>query len=164
MRLDMSWNIMPGDIIKPYLPRYQSSWGRNGAHLGPVGPRWAPYWPHDPFYLGNHGICTLFCKIASQRIYFVAEYRMETLFCCQLIPCSCYDRKIVVCCATCCSKNVLQLGWTKQILNRIWIVRRRLETRFWKETWEYSRISVRLLHKYVKTGSSYKHEYTSIIA
>ena len=34
------------------LPRYQSSWGQHGAHLGPVGPRWAPCWPHDPCYLG----------------------------------------------------------------------------------------------------------------
>ena len=23
-------------------PREQSSWGQHGAHLGPVGPRWAP--------------------------------------------------------------------------------------------------------------------------
>ena len=24
----------------------------HGAHLGPSGPRWAPYWPHEPCYLG----------------------------------------------------------------------------------------------------------------
>ena len=23
------------------------------AHLGPVGPRWAPYWPHEPCYYMN---------------------------------------------------------------------------------------------------------------
>ena len=23
----------------------------HGAHLGPVGPRWAPCWPHEPCYL-----------------------------------------------------------------------------------------------------------------
>ena len=28
------------------VPRWQSSWGQHGAHLGPVGPRWAPCWPH----------------------------------------------------------------------------------------------------------------------
>ena len=28
----------------------QSSWGQHGAHLGPVGPRWAPCWPHEPWY------------------------------------------------------------------------------------------------------------------
>ena len=31
-----------------YLPREQSSWCQHGAHLGPVGPRWAPRWPHEP--------------------------------------------------------------------------------------------------------------------
>ena len=28
-------------------PRQQSSWGQHGAHLGPVGPRWTPCWPHE---------------------------------------------------------------------------------------------------------------------
>ena len=32
-------------------PREQSSWGQHSAHLGPVGPRWAPCWPHEPCYL-----------------------------------------------------------------------------------------------------------------
>ena len=27
--------------------------GQHGAHLGPVGPRWAPCWPHEPCYQGN---------------------------------------------------------------------------------------------------------------
>ena len=31
----------------------QSSRGQHGAHLGPVGPRWAPYWPHEPCYQGT---------------------------------------------------------------------------------------------------------------
>ena len=26
----------------------------HGANLGPVGPRWAPCWPHDPFYQGGY--------------------------------------------------------------------------------------------------------------
>ena len=26
--------------------------GQHGTHLGPVGPRLAPYWPHEPCYLG----------------------------------------------------------------------------------------------------------------
>ena len=34
------------------LPRYQSSWGQHGTHLGPVGPRWSPCWPHEPCYQG----------------------------------------------------------------------------------------------------------------
>ena len=31
----------------------QSSWGQHGAHLGPVGPRWAPCWPHEPCCQGS---------------------------------------------------------------------------------------------------------------
>ena len=27
-----------------------SSWRQHGAYLGPVGPRWAPCWPHKPCY------------------------------------------------------------------------------------------------------------------
>ena len=26
--------------------------GKHGAHLGPIGPRWAPCWPHETCYLG----------------------------------------------------------------------------------------------------------------
>ena len=35
------------------------SWGQHGAHLGPVGPRWAPCWPHEPYiYMAaNHVDC-----------------------------------------------------------------------------------------------------------
>ena len=25
------------------------------AHLGPIGPRWAPFWPHEPCYDGDIG-------------------------------------------------------------------------------------------------------------
>ena len=38
--------------ILMYLPRKQSSWGQYGAHPGLVGPRLAPYWPHEPCYQG----------------------------------------------------------------------------------------------------------------
>ena len=34
------------------LPREQSSWGQHGAHLDPLGPRWAPFWTHEPCYQG----------------------------------------------------------------------------------------------------------------
>ena len=33
-------------------PWQQGSWGQHGANLGPIGPRWAPCWPHEPCYLG----------------------------------------------------------------------------------------------------------------
>ena len=29
-----------------------SSCGQHGTHLGPVGPRWAPCWPHEPCFQG----------------------------------------------------------------------------------------------------------------
>ena len=38
------------DLTKKMHPRKQSSWGQHGAQLGPVGPRWAPCWPHEPCY------------------------------------------------------------------------------------------------------------------
>ena len=28
--------------------------GPTWGHLGPVGPRWAPCWPHEPCYQGNY--------------------------------------------------------------------------------------------------------------
>ena len=39
------------------LPKLQSSWGHHGAHLGPVGPRWAPWWPHEPCFQGQYTTC-----------------------------------------------------------------------------------------------------------
>ena len=40
-------------IMSLQHPRQQSSWGQHGCHLGPVGPRWAPCWPHEPCYQGS---------------------------------------------------------------------------------------------------------------
>ena len=34
------------------IPWQQGSWDQHGAHLGPPGPRWAPWWPHELCYLG----------------------------------------------------------------------------------------------------------------
>ena len=31
----------------------ESSWGHHGTHLGPVDPRWASCWPHEPCYQGT---------------------------------------------------------------------------------------------------------------
>ena len=47
-------------------PRWQSSWGQHGAHLGPVGPRWAPCWSHKPCYQGVYCSCFMqyqFCTV-----------------------------------------------------------------------------------------------------
>ena len=34
------------------LKNISCAWGQHGAHLGPVGPRWTPCWPHEPCYQG----------------------------------------------------------------------------------------------------------------
>ena len=44
------------------VPRKQSSWSQHDAHLGPIGPRWAPCWPDEPCYLGG-----LFCQVGICR-------------------------------------------------------------------------------------------------
>ena len=33
------------------IPRWQASWGQHGAHLGPVGTRWAPMLAQETCYL-----------------------------------------------------------------------------------------------------------------
>ena len=48
---ELSWHVIKYNLIWS-LPRYQSSWSRHGAHLGPVGSRWASCWPHEPCYQG----------------------------------------------------------------------------------------------------------------
>ena len=37
----------------------------HGAHLGPVGPRWAPCWPHQPCYQGN--VLPTICWCRAER-------------------------------------------------------------------------------------------------
>ena len=50
------WNIekMAWNHGNRQATRWQSSWGQHVAHLGPVGPRWAPCWPREPCYQGRH--------------------------------------------------------------------------------------------------------------
>ena len=50
--------IYGGKNVKIYAcqPRKQSSRVKYGAHLGPLGPIWAPRWPHELCYQGNPGI------------------------------------------------------------------------------------------------------------
>ena len=40
----------PVKICQP--SQIANSWDQRGAHLGPVGRRWAPCWPHKPCYQG----------------------------------------------------------------------------------------------------------------
>ena len=48
------------------IPREQGSWGQHGAHLGPVSPRWAPYWPREPCYQGLQPSSIIF-KLITQN-------------------------------------------------------------------------------------------------
>ena len=53
------------------LPREQSSWGQHGAHLGPVGPRWAPCWSHEPCCQGV--LAVLYRAMLSTEVNNVYE-------------------------------------------------------------------------------------------
>ena len=43
------------------IPWQQGSWGQNEAHLGPIGPRWAPCWSI---------FIWVYCAIAKQKYWF----------------------------------------------------------------------------------------------
>ena len=47
----MAWNRAA--VTEVCNPREQGSCGQHGAHLGPVGPRWAPCCPHGSCYQGD---------------------------------------------------------------------------------------------------------------
>ena len=45
--------VLCDSSIEHFPPRQQGSRGQHGAHLGPVGPRWAPCRPHELCYQGS---------------------------------------------------------------------------------------------------------------
>ena len=52
------WQVSPRlscsnacQILAPQIARFM---GLHGAHLGTTGPRWAPCWPHEPYYQGRY--------------------------------------------------------------------------------------------------------------
>ena len=47
------------DVWSSHRTQIASSRGQHGAHLGPVGTRWAPCWPHQPCYQGSYCYCWL---------------------------------------------------------------------------------------------------------
>ena len=65
--------------------RQQSSWGQHGVHLGPVGPRWAPCWPHEPCYQGDSAhrwdqdLYSLMNKSLTTRSHEVSKPRESRL-------------------------------------------------------------------------------------
>ena len=55
IRATLSLVIQGSDLSGPQIqPRLRSSWGQHGTHLGPVGPRWAPCWPHELYNQGGY--------------------------------------------------------------------------------------------------------------
>ena len=51
---------------------FHKSRGQHGAHLGPVEPRWAPCWPHEPCYQGKFCLCH--CDVLPNCIYGWCHY------------------------------------------------------------------------------------------
>ena len=44
----------------------EGSWGQHGAHLGLIGPRWAPCWTHEPcYYIISYTHLFLTLRLAS---------------------------------------------------------------------------------------------------
>ena len=69
-------------IVSPQIAKFM---GQHGTHLGPVGPRWAPCWPHEPCYEGPDA-STRLEKIFCTKMYFVCR----TL----LLQCSCIEWRL----------------------------------------------------------------------
>ena len=61
--------IIPRITLKPNITKQQSSWCQHGAHLGPVGPRWDPCWPHEYCYKGCVHWANMCCYQVTIRSY-----------------------------------------------------------------------------------------------
>ena len=70
-----------------FVATIPSSWGQHGAHLGPVGPRWAPCWSMNPAISDGYWRLTIFQQFALAMHHWIwpdiysshCEYTM-TLF------------------------------------------------------------------------------------
>ena len=52
--------------------------GPTWAHLGPIGPRWAPCWPHELCYLGRYCICFEIIQCADVMYFHLYAVCAET--------------------------------------------------------------------------------------
>ena len=81
------------------LPRYQGSLGPHGAHLGPVSPRCAPCWPHEPCYQG-----CFFPSVSSSRDSvgdrLAVHYPLHHYKCTHSGDCVCFDLECHYTCST----------------------------------------------------------------
>ena len=72
-------------VIASLIARFIGpTWGPYGAHLGPTGPRWAPCWPHELWYLGYHAQKFFYWSL---HFHFLSEDWCPTLSGCQLQAC-----------------------------------------------------------------------------
>ena len=49
--LQSCWMYVEAQKIWWWVTLIAKFTGQHGAHLGPAGPRWAPCWLHEPYYL-----------------------------------------------------------------------------------------------------------------
>ena len=50
--------------------------GQHGAHLGPVGPRWALCWPHEPCYQGYYAMISPCWTMINEYISDISTFAM----------------------------------------------------------------------------------------
>ena len=60
-------------------PQIAKLMGQHGAHLGPVGPRWAPCWPHEPCYQGHITIYSMLFAHIFYVDYIAIVSKMHVL-------------------------------------------------------------------------------------
>ena len=53
--------------------------GPTWAHLGPIGPRWAPCWPHEPCYLGTIKYCGMQRSFVSRTMMWQDVLKWERI-------------------------------------------------------------------------------------
>ena len=75
-------NGRPNDWCHAIISIHAGSWGQHGAHLGPVGPWWAPCWPMN---LAIRGLMWIFLRKLTLLHWD------QTTHCCLMMP---YNDKI----------------------------------------------------------------------
>ena len=60
-------------ILNELNPDSKVHLGQHGAHLDPVGPRWAPCWPHEPCYQESLKVPQV-CPTANKRYVIGYKY------------------------------------------------------------------------------------------
>ena len=72
-----SWYSIGSQIAKFMGPTWSSSWGQHGSNLGPVGPRWAPCWPHEPCYQGSDAMLGTLLWVSKYTCRRTVWYRLS---------------------------------------------------------------------------------------